>query len=130
VRWIPGWGQARIRNMVAGRADWCISRQRVWGVPIPIFYCESCGGQVLDERSLARVEELFRQEGSDAWFTRSAVEILGREFRCAACGGEHFRKESDIMDVWFDSGSSHAAVLARRPDQNRPADLYLEGSDQ
>ncbi len=130
VRWIPAWGKERIANMIATRDDWCISRQRVWGVPIPIFYCATCGRHVVTAETLARVQELFRAHGSDAWFERSAAEILPPGFRCPSCGGGEFTKETDIMDVWFDSGSSHAAVLERHPDLTWPADLYLEGSDQ
>lgn len=130
VRWYPSWGEERIKNMVAERRDWCISRQRVWGVPIPIFYCEGCGRSILDERTISAVRDLFAREGSDAWFVRSAEEILPPGYRCPECGGGAFRKETDIMDVWFDSGSSHAAVLAARAELGWPADLYLEGSDQ
>ncbi|MCL5040801.1 MAG: isoleucine--tRNA ligase [Firmicutes bacterium] len=130
VEWIPAWGEERIRNMVADRADWCISRQRVWGVPIPAFYCQTCGKEIITEETIAAVRDLFAREGSDAWFTHEAAQILPEGFRCPHCGGETFRKESDIMDVWFDSGSSHAAVLETRPELSWPADLYLEGSDQ
>lgn len=132
VKWIPSWGEDRIRNMVALRSDWCISRQRVWGVPIPIFYCEDCGTPLITDASIEAVRDLFAREGSDAWYTHSAEEILPPGTRCghAGCSGTLFRKESDIMDVWFDSGSSHAAVLEQWPDLHSPADLYLEGSDQ
>ncbi len=130
VRWIPAWGEVRIANMVAGRADWCISRQRAWGVPIPAFYCEGCGSHLIDDTTIAAVADLFRREGSNAWFLREAAEILPPGTSCPRCGGTSFRKETDTMDVWFDSGSSHAAVLAERPDLSWPADLYLEGSDQ
>lgn len=130
VRWIPNWGRDRIHNMVADRQDWCISRQRVWGVPIPIFYCTSCNESIINDTTIGAVADLFRREGSDAWFVKSAAEILGDGVTCPQCGHKEFRKETDIMDVWFDSGSSHAAVLARRPALSWPADLYLEGSDQ
>ncbi len=130
VRWIPAWGETRIRNMVAERADWCISRQRAWGVPIPAFYCQACGRPTITPETVRAVADLFRREGSNSWFLREAAEILPPGFRCPACGGQSFRKETDTMDVWFDSGSSHAAVLAERPDLGWPADLYLEGSDQ
>lgn len=132
VRWIPSWGEERIANMVAGRSDWCISRQRMWGVPIPIFYCEDCGTPLINEQSIKAVQELFAREGSNAWHTHSAEEILPAGVQCAAegCGCRRFRKETDIMDVWFDSGSSHAAVLEQWPELRSPADLYLEGSDQ
>ena len=130
VRWIPGWGEGRMNNMIADRRDWCISRQRVWGVPLPIFYCIDCGEAVLQPESIRAVQELFAREGSDAWFRYTAEEILPPEFACPACGKSGFRKEKDIMDVWFDSGSSHEAVLEARAELGWPADLYLEGSDQ
>lgn len=130
VRWIPSWGEARIHNMVADRHDWCISRQRVWGVPIPIFYCEDCNEHLVNDDTINAVADLFAKEGSDAWWAHSAEEILPQGTKCPKCGGTHFRKESDIMDVWFDSGSSHAAVCKTRPELAWPADMYLEGSDQ
>ncbi len=130
VKWIPSWGQQRIYNMVADRHDWCISRQRVWGVPIPVFYCEDCGEHIINDTTINAVADLFGKEGSDAWWARSAEEILPAEFTCPKCGGKHFRKESDIMDVWFDSGSSHRAVAAARPELAWPVSMYLEGSDQ
>lgn len=130
VRWIPSWGEERIHNMVAEREDWCISRQRVWGVPIPIFYCLDCGKPIITRESIRAVADLFRREGSDAWFDREAADILPPGTRCPGCEGGGFRKETDTMDVWFDSGSSHAAVLETRPELAWPADLYLEGSDQ
>ena len=130
VRWTPAWGEGRMHNMIAERRDWCISRQRLWGVPLPIFYCRDCAEPVLLPESIAAVQELFRREGSDAWFRYAAEEILPAGFACPACGGHEFRKEQDIMDVWFDSGSSHAAVLGAREELSWPADLYLEGSDQ
>ncbi|MBS4023500.1 MAG: isoleucine--tRNA ligase [Dethiobacter sp.] len=130
VRWIPSWGQERIHNMIVDRQDWCISRQRVWGVPIPIFYCNSCGDALINEETVKAVAELFSREGSDAWFAREAKEILPPKTACAGCGHGEFRKETDIMDVWFDSGSTHAAVLETHEDLVSPADLYLEGSDQ
>lgn len=130
VAWIPSWGMGRMRNMIAERRDWCISRQRVWGVPLPIFYCQDCGKVLLTPESIAAVQELFAREGSDAWYIYSAEEILPKGTVCTSCGGRHFRKEQDIMDVWFDSGSSHEAVLASRKDLYWPSDLYLEGSDQ
>lgn len=116
--------------MVTDRSDWCISRQRLWGVPIPIFYCEECGEAHIDDASIKAVSELFRKEGSDAWWTHEASEILPAGTKCKKCGCEKFRKETDIMDVWFDSGSSHAAVLMEHPGLQWPADLYLEGADQ
>ncbi len=130
VKWTPAWGEERIHNMIAERQDWCISRQRIWGVPIPIFYCGDCGEAIIDARVIGAVSEVFAREGSDAWFIREAAEILPPGFRCPACGGASFRKETDTMDVWFDSGSSHFAVLEGRPELRWPADLYLEGSDQ
>ena len=130
INWIPGWGEGRIKNMVSTRSDWCISRQRTWGVPIPIFYCEECGEAHIDEESIKAVSELFAKEGSDSWWIREASEILPAGTKCKKCGGEKFRKESDIMDVWFDSGTSHAAVLSTRDDLAWPCDLYLEGADQ
>ena len=130
IKWYPSWGEGRIKNMVTDRSDWCISRQRLWGVPIPIFYCEECGEAHIDDASIKAVSELFRKEGSDAWWTHDASEILPAGTKCKKCGCEKFRKETDIMDVWFDSGSSHAAVLMEHPGLQWPADLYLEGADQ
>ncbi len=130
VRWIPAWGEERIRNMVAERGDWCISRQRVWGVPIPIFYCEDCQATIISDETIGWLQKLFAEHGSDVWFERSAPELLPPAFKCPSCGGTNFRKETDTMDVWFDSGSSHMAVLEQRPELRWPADLYLEGSDQ
>lgn len=130
VQWIPSWGIERIRNMVAERSDWCISRQRAWGVPIPAFYCRSCGEALIDDESIEAVAKLFEREGSDAWFTRSADEILPEGKACAKCGHDSFDMEKDMMDVWFDSGSSHRAVLETREELGWPADMYLEGSDQ
>ena len=133
VRWIPAWGEERIYNMVAGRGDWCISRQRSWGVPIPIFYCDGCGKELIDDETIAHLQELFREHGSDVWFAREAAGLLPPGTTCARCGGKGFSKETDIMDVWFDSGSSHFAVLDEPeiwPGLRWPADLYLEGSDQ
>lgn len=130
VQWIPSWGKARIHNMVADRHDWCISRQRVWGVPIPIFYCEKCGEHLVNDATINAVAELFAKEGSDAWWAHEASEILPTGTVCPKCGHDHFRKESDIMDVWFDSGSSHEAVARQRPELGWPVSMYLEGSDQ
>lgn len=129
VKWIPSWGIDRITGMVADRGDWCISRQRVWGVPIPVFYC-SCGETIAAPETISRVAEIFRKDGSNAWYAKEPHELLPPGFTCPKCGGSEFRKESDIMDVWFDSGVSHAAVLEQWPDLQWPADLYLEGSDQ
>lgn len=130
VEWIPGWGKDRITSMVRERKDWCISRQRKWGVPIPIFYCEECGEPLIDKEAMLAVADLFGKEGSNAWFTHTAEKILPKGKKCSKCGCTSFTKEKDIMDVWFDSGSSHAAVLKNRPDLKWPADLYLEGADQ
>lgn len=129
VKWVPNWGQDRMHNMVVDRHDWCISRQRIWGLPIPIFYCNSCNEHVINDATIANIQEIFRQEGSDAWWAKSAAELLPVGFTCP-CGHDTFRKETDIMDVWFDSGSSHAAVLEQHEELAWPADLYLEGSDQ
>lgn len=130
VQWIPEWGEDRIRNMVRDRQDWCISRQRVWGLPIPIFYCTKCNEHIINDVTITAVSNLFKVEGSDAWWAKSAAEILPAGFSCPHCSHTEFRKETDIMDVWFDSGSSHAAVLETNPALKWPADLYLEGSDQ
>lgn len=130
VKWTPSWGETRLHNMVADRGDWCISRQRVWGVPIPIFYCTDCHVEIITDETIDHVSATFRKEGSNVWFDREAIELLPDGFKCPSCGGQHFRKETDTMDVWFDSGSSHEAVLKEREDLEWPADLYLEGSDQ
>jgi isoleucyl-tRNA synthetase len=131
VRWIPEWGEERIFNMVAHRPDWTISRQRVWGVPIVAFYCEACDTVLLEERIVEHVARIFREgAGADEWHARSAAALLPPGIRCTKCGSERFRKETDILDVWFDSGCSHAAVLETRPELRWPAELYLEGSDQ
>jgi len=130
VKWIPHWGETRLANMIADRGDWCISRQRVWGVPIPIFYCKSCNEPVINDTTIDHVAELFRREGSSVWFAKEASELVPPGLSCSKCGHGEFRKETDIMDVWFDSGSSHEAVLEEREDLSSPADMYLEGSDQ
>ncbi len=130
VQWIPGWGREKIFSMVEERADWCISRQRVWGVPIPAFYCKECKEIVVTPETINIVKELFREKGSNSWFTMSAEEILPEGFKCPHCQGTGFEKEKDIMDVWFDSGCSHAAVLMKRKELHWPCELYLEGSDQ
>ncbi|MCI1964893.1 MAG: isoleucine--tRNA ligase [Oscillospiraceae bacterium] len=129
VQWIPGWGHDRITAMVRDRKDWCISRQRLWGVPIPIFYCKKCGKELVTRETINAVANAFRQEGSNAWFSHSAEELLPQGAHCE-CGCTEFTKETDVMDVWFDSGCSHAAVLTNRDDLHWPADLYLEGNDQ
>lgn len=130
VKWIPSWGRDRIYNMVADRNDWCISRQRIWGVPIPAFYCKECNEHLINEETIKKVSDTFRQEGSDAWWKKSAQELLPADTKCTKCGCSEFNKETDTMDVWFDSGSSHAAVLKQRPELKWPASMYLEGSDQ
>lgn len=130
VKWIPGWGEDRISSMVRDRNDWCISRQRRWGVPIPIFYCKDCGEPLISKEAMQVVADLFRAEGSDAWYTKSAEGILPAGFKCEKCGCTSFTKEHDIMDVWFDSGVTHAAVCEERDYLHWPADLYLEGADQ
>ncbi len=130
VQWIPSWGKEKIYSMVEERTDWCISRQRVWGVPIPAFYCQACHKIVITPETIDVVKKLFRERGSDAWFTMGAQEILPKGFRCPHCGGTVFEKEKDIMDVWFDSGCSHAAVLQTREDLHWPCEMYLEGTDQ
>jgi isoleucyl-tRNA synthetase len=129
VKWNPSWGEIRMHNMVADRQDWCISRQRVWGVPIPIFYCKDCNRELINEATIEHVANLFAEHGSQVWFEREAEELLPEGTVCA-CGGKQFRKETDIMDVWFDSGSSHMAVCQQREELTWPADMYLEGSDQ
>jgi len=132
VKWIPASGESRIGNMVAGRTDWCISRQRAWGVPIPIFYCEECGEVICSDETIENVARIFEKESSDAWVNHSAEELLPAGFKCPKCGKTHFRKEKDIMDVWFDSGVSWRAVVEKRADElgHTPVDMYLEGSDQ
>ncbi len=132
VKWIPASGENRIGNMVEGRSDWCISRQRAWGVPIPIFYCEDCGEVICTDETIENVAKMFEKESSDAWVKYTAEELLPQGFKCPKCGKTHFRKEKDIMDVWFDSGVSWRAVVEKRADElgHTPVDLYLEGSDQ
>ena len=130
IKWHPAWGKERMTAMISERSDWCISRQRKWGVPIPIFYCDKCGADIVTPETIGRVSDLFREHGSNIWFEKSADELLPEGFVCPKCGHDHFSKESDIMDVWFDSGSTHAAVLDERPELQFPADVYLEGGDQ
>ncbi len=132
VKWIPASGENRIGNMVESRTDWCISRQRAWGVPIPIFYCEDCGEVICTDETIENVAKIFDKESSDAWVKYSAEELLPQGFVCPKCGKTHFRKEKDIMDVWFDSGVSWRAVVEKRADElgHTPVDMYLEGSDQ
>ncbi len=130
VKWDPAWGEERISNMIATRPDWCISRQRVWGVPIAVFLCADCGKPVQDPQINRKVVQFISQHGADAWYTPDADAILASGRKCAHCGGAKFKKETDILDVWFESGSSHAAVLGHEPNLPWPADLYLEGGDQ
>jgi len=130
VKWIPTWGRDRIYNMVTNRPDWCISRQRVWGVPIPAVDCKSCGEAILTTALVERAADVFERYNADAWYERPIEDFLPQGFVCPSCGGTAFERERDILDVWFDSGSSHEAVLARSPELGWPADMYVEGSDQ
>ena len=130
VRWMPAWGEDRIYNMIATRPDWCISRQRVWGVPIIVFYCDRCREPLIDRPILDSIVRLFAEHTADIWYERSAAELLPAGTQCAKCGGTAFGKETDILDVWFDSGSSHLAVLTPENQLPWPADLYIEGGDQ
>jgi isoleucyl-tRNA synthetase len=130
VTWTPRWGMDRIYGMVEVRPDWCLSRQRAWGVPLTVFTCQECGEVVKDETVADRIVNVFAEEGADAWFRHDASHFLGGDYSCRSCGGTAFVKENDILDVWFDSGVSHAAVLEEREELQAPADLYLEGSDQ
>ena len=129
VKWQPAWGHDRMHGMVRDRSDWCISRQRVWGVPIPVFYCKNCGKYHITDASIKAVSDLFRKEGSDAWYKYDANEIMPKTEVCE-CGASDWEKDPDIMDVWFDSGSTWSAVCRERPELNWPADLYMEGADQ
>jgi len=130
VHWTPSSGEERMHNMIATRPDWCISRQRVWGVPITVFYCEGCNEPLTDHAILTRVVEMFRIYTADVWYSMSAEELIGKPVKCKKCGGGAFRKESDILDVWFDSGASHLAVLTPENKLPWPSDMYLEGGDQ
>ncbi|WRP08376.1 isoleucine--tRNA ligase [Rossellomorea aquimaris] len=129
TKWVPAWGETRLYNMVRDRGDWCISRQRAWGVPIPVFYAEN-GQEIISDETIEHVSKLFREHGSNIWFEKEAKDLLPEGFTHEGSPNGKFTKEQDIMDVWFDSGSSHQAVLEERDDLQRPADLYLEGSDQ
>ena len=130
VRWIPPWGKDRIRGMLESRPDWCISRQRSWGVPIPAVYCKGCNEAILNQRLCEHIAAIFEKEGSDAWYIHAIDELLPKDFKCPQCGGKEFTREEDILDVWFDSGVSWASVVERDPRLGGRADLYLEGSDQ
>jgi isoleucyl-tRNA synthetase len=130
VQWTPSWGMQRISSMIEGRPDWCLSRQRSWGVPLTVISCRSCGEIVTSPELVDTIDALFKKEGADAWFSHEVRDFLGKDFRCLKCGGGDFLKEEDILDVWFDSGVSHAAVLEKNEALRSPADLYLEGSDQ
>src|SRR5687768_16091782 len=130
VQWLPGWGVDRMRNMFKGRPDWCVSRQRVWGVSIPVFYCAKCTEAVADPEIIDRVADVFERESADAWYTREAREFLPEGYKCRKCGADEWIKETDILDVWFDSGASSIAVLENREELRWPADVYIEGGDQ
>jgi isoleucyl-tRNA synthetase len=130
VKWHPAWGEDRMRNMFKGRPDWCVSRQRFWGVPIPVFYCQACDEAIADPKVIDHVADIFAKETADAWYAREAKDLLPENFACPKCNSTDFRKETDILDVWFDSGSSCVAVLETRDNLRFPADVYLEGGDQ
>ncbi|MBC8030333.1 MAG: isoleucine--tRNA ligase [Pyrinomonadaceae bacterium] len=130
VNWIPAWGRDRMRNMFRGRPDWCVSRQRVWGVSIPVFYCAKCTEPVAEPEIINRVADVFEKESADAWYTREARELLPEGYVCKKCGADEWLKETDILDVWFDSGASSIAVLENRENLSWPADVYIEGGDQ
>src|ERR1043165_2184581 len=130
VNWVPAWGRDRMRNMLKGRPDWCVSRQRVWGVSIPVFYCEKCNEAVAEPAVINHVADIFEKESGDAWYTRSAKELLPEGYVCKGCGATEWTKETDILDVWFDSGTSSIAVLENREELRWPADVYIEGGDQ
>ena len=130
VQWYPAWGEDRMTSMIRERADWCISRQRRWGLPIPVFYCKDCGKPVSTPESIAKISALFDEFGSNAWFEKEAMELVPENFTCPHCGGKEFDKETDTLDCWFDSGSTHYASLMHRTPELWPADVYLEGADQ
>lgn len=129
VTWHPDWGEDRMSEMIKGRNDWCISRQRTWGVPLPIFYCKDCGEPYVTEESIKKIQDVVRTEGTNAWWSKEAKDLVPEGAKCPKCGCTEFKKETDIMDVWFDSGSTHQSVLVERG-LDYPADLYLEGNDQ
>lgn len=130
VNWLPAWGGDRITQMVKDRADWCISRQRHWGLPIPVFYCEDCGKPVCTDETIEKIAKIFESEGSNAWYIKDVSELIPEGYKCPHCGGVHFSKENDTLDGWFDSGSTHFNVLDDKPLLKWPADMYLEGADQ
>jgi isoleucyl-tRNA synthetase len=130
VKWIPEWGEERLENMLKIRPDWCLSRQRSWGVPIPAFYCQNCGNLILEKSIIDNFAEIVKENSTDIWFEKSEKELLPENYKCPKCGGTSFKKEEDIIDVWFDSGVSHIAVLENTKGHSSPADMYLEGSDQ
>jgi isoleucyl-tRNA synthetase len=130
VAWIPPWGKDRIYGMIENRPDWCVSRQRAWGIPITVFYCSACKKTLVTRETIGHVVRLFEEKGADVWFAEEADRLLPKGTQCDQCGGKKFSKETDILDVWFDSGVSYAAVLEKRPTLQFPASLYLEGSDQ
>ena len=130
VQWFPAWGGERMTSMIRERADWCISRQRRWGLPIPVFYCKDCGKPVSTPESIAKISALFDEHGSNIWFEKEAMELAPEGFTCPHCGGKEFTKEKDTLDCWFDSGSTHFASLMHRTPDLWPADVYLEGADQ
>ena len=130
VLWLPAWGKDRMVAMIRDRADWCISRQRRWGLPIPVFYCKDCGKPVCTPETIDRISKIFGEEGSNAWFAKDAMDLIPEGFSCPHCGGKTFDKETDTLDGWFDSGSTHIASLRLDDSQNWPSDIYLEGADQ
>ena len=130
TKWIPSWGESRMAKMISERPDWCISRQRSWGVPIPAFHCKDCRQAHINTNTINYVRDRFEKEGADTWFYKDVSYFLPPDTKCSECGGNQFEKEMDIFDVWFESGSSHHAVLHKRNELSYPADLYLEGTDQ
>ncbi len=130
IKWIPEWGEERIYQMIQNRPDWCISRQRLWGVPITQFICTECGSILNDERIYDRIADIYEKKGADVWYIKEAKELLPEDTKCKECGSKNFKKGMDILDVWFDSGVSHEAVMAQDEDLSWPADVYLEGNDQ
>jgi isoleucyl-tRNA synthetase len=130
TKWVPSWGENRITAMISDRPDWCISRQRAWGIPIPAYYCEDCGKTIMNAQTMDHVIGIVEKEGTNAWFSKDVKELLPAGYQCPHCGGTHFTKEEDILDVWIDSGSSFESVIRQRDVLRYPADCYIEGSDQ